>query len=579
MVVIYHADESRIAPRVNLNKVNSSSEQGLYTVCASANTLPGTTPESYGNINSGGAPFPGTSNVTTLSDVTVPALHSNDGKYSYAALNDIAENNGRISFSFVKGDEPEGVGNLVAAAKQGVVTLTWERPTTGSVRNYRVFRNNELVAQPTTESYVDRSLTATQAEYKVDVVYTDGLYSSFVHKTVRVPENRIEELEGNSLYGETVLQWSLNPLLTRSSITIGNENVSFHTLDGAEVDVAQRFNAADLKIYVGYRFDRFCGQLGGYLGGSGSSLIDGRKATATTTWKTGTIETDGGVENMAIQFYADADIFLDDIKVEQMGVVEPVEPVEPTLDAPSALAASDITSTGFVANWEVTSGATGYLLDVYYYENNEPQYLLKDEAVAATSYAVTGAQEGKVYYYTVRATDGTLVSEPSNEVLAKAASTSIGSVTALPATEVSDAGFRANWTAAENAAFYELTTLLLYTVPASGTFTHDNETFDRVTEGTESSPVYGAIQGALNDYTEYADWYAITPVMANGKIGLKNYYMIMGYYSMLYTPIYFVESNTASTVTISMDVKRVDCSAATEVGVCLVNAATEEAGE
>lgn len=255
-LVIYHADESRIAPRVNLNKVNSSSEQGLYTVCASANTLPGTTPESYGNINSGGAPFPGTSNVTTLSDVTVPALHSNDGKYSYAALNDIVENNGRISFSFVKGDEPEGVGNLVAAAKQGVVTLTWERPTTGSVRNYRVFRNNELVAQPTTESYVDRSLTATQAEYKVDVVYTDGLYSSFVHKTVRVPENRIEELEGNSLYGETVLQWSLNPLLTRSSITIGNENVSFHALDGAEVDVAQRFNAADLKTYVGYRFDR-----------------------------------------------------------------------------------------------------------------------------------------------------------------------------------------------------------------------------------------------------------------------------------------------------------------------------------
>ena len=166
-------------------------------------------------------------------------------------MNDIAENNGRISFSFVKGDEPEGVGNLVAAAKQGVVTLTWERPTTGSVRNYRVFRNNELVAQPTTESYVDRSLTATQAEYKVDVVYTDGLYSSFVHKTVRVPENRIEELEGNSLYGETVLQWSLNPLLTRSSITIGNENVSFHTLDGAEVDVAQRVNAADVKSYGG----------------------------------------------------------------------------------------------------------------------------------------------------------------------------------------------------------------------------------------------------------------------------------------------------------------------------------------
>lgn len=332
-----------------------------------------------------------------------------------------------------------------------------------------------------------------------------------------------------------------------------------------KITFSYRTNTESTSVYV--------------MWGSGSTLIDGRKATATTTWKTGTIETDGGVENIAIQFYGDADIFLDDIKVEQMGVVEPVEPVEPTLDSPSALAASDITSTGFVANWEVTSGATGYLLDVYYYENNEPQYLLKDEAVTATSYAVTGTQEGKVYYYTVRATDGTLVSEPSNEVLAKAASTSIGSVTALAATEVSDAGFRANWTAAENAAFYELTTLSLYTVPASGTFTHDNETFDRVTEGTESSPAYGAIQGYLNGYTEYADWYAVTPVMANGMVGLKNYYMIMGYYSMLYTPAYYVESNTASTVTLRMDVKRVDCSAATEVGVCLVDAVTGESGD
>lgn len=332
-----------------------------------------------------------------------------------------------------------------------------------------------------------------------------------------------------------------------------------------KITFSYRTNTESTSVYV--------------MWGSGSSLIDGRKATATTTWKTGTIETDGGVENIAIQFYADADIFLDDIKIEQMGTVEPVEPVEPTLDSPSALAATDITASGFVANWEVTEGATGYLLDVYYYDNNEPQYLLKDEPVTETSYTVTGTLEGKVYYYTVRATDGTLISEPSNEVLAKAASTSIGSVTALPATEVSDAGFRANWTAAENAAYYELTTLSLYTIPTTGTFTLDDETFDRVTEGTEASPVYGAIQGYLNDYTEYADWSAITPVFANGMVGLKNYYKVMGYYSMLYTPIYYIASNTASTVTIQLDVKRVDCSAATEVGVCLVNAETNESGE
>lgn len=255
-LIIYHADESRISPRVNSNKVNSSSQQGLYTVCASANCQPGDTPESYGNINSQGAPFPGASGVTSFSDATLPAIHSNDGKYSYAALNHIAESNGLISFSFVKGEEPERVKNFVAVAKRGVVTLTWERPETGSVKNYRVFRDDKLIAQPTTEGYIDEALTATQAVYKIDVAYTDGLYSPFVTETVRVPENRVETLSGSSPYGGMFLQWSLDPVLTRTSVTLSNENILYQTLDGAEIDVAQRFNASDLKSYVGYRFDK-----------------------------------------------------------------------------------------------------------------------------------------------------------------------------------------------------------------------------------------------------------------------------------------------------------------------------------
>ena len=144
---------------------------------------------------------------------------------------------------------------------------------------------------------------------------------------------------------------------------------------------------------------------------------------------------------------------------------------------------------------------------------------------------------------------------------------------------MSDAGFRANWTTAENAAFYELTTLSYYTVPSSGTLTLEDEDFSRVTEGTETEPVYGPIQGALEGYTEYDDWSAITPVLDNGMVGMKNYYMVMGYYSMLYTPIYYVISKTASTITLQIDVKRVDCSAETKVGVNLVNASTNEGGD
>lgn len=255
-LIIYHADENRISTTVSVNEVNADSEQGLYTVCASSNRQPDNTPESYGDVNSAGTPFPGSSGNTTFSDASLPALHSNDGKYSYSALNNITESNGLVSFSFVKGDVPESVVNFTAAAKRGVVTLTWERPKTGSVKNYRVFRDDALIASPTTEGYVDYSLTTTQAVYKVDVVYTDGLYSPFVYETVRVPENRIADISGDSSEGGAFLQWSMNPLLTRINPSMVNENILHYTLDGAELDVAQRFNAADLKTYVGYRIEK-----------------------------------------------------------------------------------------------------------------------------------------------------------------------------------------------------------------------------------------------------------------------------------------------------------------------------------
>lgn len=82
-LVVYHADENIIERKVGLNTVNADSEQGLYVVSASAGCLPDGTPGSYGNVNSSGTPFPGSTNMTVFSDATFPALHSNDGKYSY----------------------------------------------------------------------------------------------------------------------------------------------------------------------------------------------------------------------------------------------------------------------------------------------------------------------------------------------------------------------------------------------------------------------------------------------------------------------------------------------------------------
>lgn len=84
------------------------------------------------------------------------------------------------------------VGNFTVAAKRGIVTLEWTRPQSGDVKNYRVFRDDNLIAEVTSEGYVDKSLTNTYAEYKVDVCYANGLYSPFVSAEVRVPESRVE---------------------------------------------------------------------------------------------------------------------------------------------------------------------------------------------------------------------------------------------------------------------------------------------------------------------------------------------------------------------------------------------------
>lgn len=307
-----------------------------------------------------------------------------------------------------------------------------------------------------------------------------------------------------------------------------------------------------------------------YIAWGGASGIIGRRYAVTDTrWGTVEVECSGGEGQTMVQFYGDAPVFIDDVEISQDGGAA----VEPTISVPSAMAATDITETGFTANWSEVEGATAYLLDVFCFENNEPQYFFENEEVAGTSYAVTGLDSSKLYYYTVQATDGTLTSEESSMVVVKEASASIGTPVALEATEVTANGFRANWTSVDDAAYYALSTASYYTVPESGEFVMEDEDFSGITEGTVDNPVYNDMQCLLDGYTQYPNWEALTTIMVEGMVGLKNYAMIMEAYSTLYTPVYAVTGNTADgkirlEVTVHKDAY---CSSATEFGVCIVD--------
>lgn len=253
-IVIYHVDENRLKQKLNMNTINADYAQSVYTVCASATGDPGMSPESYGDINSAGATFPGENNVTVFSDATLPSTHSNDGKYAYFSLQNIQADATSASFTFVKEETPQTVRNFTASARRGVVTLTWDAPEEGTVEKYRVFRDNTIIEETTALQYVDQSLTSTVATYKVDVLYADGLYSPFATSTVRVPDNKIQAVSPQVSGQEVTLTWELDSKLTRMNpdVNTAMANSLRQSVSGTTLEFAQLFTAADLKTYAGY---------------------------------------------------------------------------------------------------------------------------------------------------------------------------------------------------------------------------------------------------------------------------------------------------------------------------------------
>ena len=102
-----------------------------------------------------------------------------------------------------------------------------------------------------------------------------------------------------------------------------------------------------------------------------------------------------------------------------------------TIPAPVATDATSVTTGGFTANWNASSGATGYRLDVSTASdfssyvsgyNNLDVYLV-------TTYPVSGLSSGVTYYYQVRAYTATCTSNNSNVKIVSTTAQTIGAPT------------------------------------------------------------------------------------------------------------------------------------------------------
>ena len=155
----------------------------------------------------------------------------------------------------------------------------------------------------------------------------------------------------------------------------------------------------------------------------------------------------------------------------------------------------------------------------------ERVFVVEDREETGTSAVVDGLTEGTVYSYYVKAKNDQFVSEPSNIILAKPKAP-LAKPQVLPATDVSDWGFRANWEKVEGAEGYRIKAYTLHTATADENYSFTNSYFDRIQLGDEytiDNPYIDfddATAVSADGYLDCAGWNVINPAYATGYMGM-----------------------------------------------------------
>ncbi len=179
--------------------------------------------------------------------------------------------------------------------------------------------------------------------------------------------------------------------------------------------------------------------------------------------------------------------------------------------APVANTASNINLNSFNANWDNTTGATHYRIDVSTvsnFSNMLPGYTNLGVG-AATSLNIVELDAGTTYYYRVRAENGSGISSYSNTITAVTKSPVPSIPTADPASNITATSFTANWSSVSGALSYELDI-------------STTNTFNNYVSGYQGLPVPTNIQNVtgLSSGTTY--YYRVRSVSSGGISGNSN---------------------------------------------------------
>jgi len=121
-----------------------------------------------------------------------------------------------------------------------------------------------------------------------------------------------------------------------------------------------------------------------------------------------------------------------------------IEYIDPFPSSGTATSATNVTTTGFTANWSAVTGATGYKL----YVDGTPITLGN-----VTTHDVTGLTNGSLHTYYVKSTNSAGESQSSNTV---SVTLPLTTPVATDATNITATGFTANWNFVTGATNYKL---------------------------------------------------------------------------------------------------------------------------
>lgn len=264
------------------------------------------------------------------------------------------------------------------------------------------------------------------------------------------------------------------------------------------------------------------------------SIINARGYDITSEWTECEMDfTGGGNRSMILLHGMQGMVYFDDFEViaYDYGIGKPI------VKDMSLLSLDQIS-----ASWSKVENATSYHVALYDIDNGVyalPEYDLQSaDTTCVIDFSVVA---GTYYRLEVKATDGEHLS-PAGTFFGYFSPDAVGTPEALPATDVTDESFTANWNAAPFAYGYEVNVTKHHIAQADGeVLVLTDENFDLMPGGTEEGPQTLVQLNYMDKYMQQPGWMVdlgltgFTPT-DNGILGITNMMADWGIPGFLLSP-------------------------------------------